>query len=160
MGAPLYSLAGTSWTLGGAMGVTSRQNGYALGPSLFTNASCKQSKMRIYGRFNCWDGETAASKKALIIFRPCTYFSCGECFRTGRKEIDEWKCEAKFNVNSTSAAKSTKRDYDEENCSGQFFSITFACFQDLYFYFAWENSSEALQERTVFCLKLRTFWNF
>jgi len=25
------------------MGVTSRQNGYALGPSLFTNASCKQN---------------------------------------------------------------------------------------------------------------------
>jgi hypothetical protein len=51
MGAPLYSLAGTSWTLGGARGVTSIVNGCALGPSLLINASCEQHDQILYVGF-------------------------------------------------------------------------------------------------------------
>jgi len=41
IGAPLYSLAGTSCTDGGASGVISIVNACAFGPNLLTSASCK-----------------------------------------------------------------------------------------------------------------------
>lgn len=50
-------------------------------------------------------------------------------FATAQGKIDGWKCEAKLNVNRKLAAKSTKRDYGEENCGWMFYSATFACFQ-------------------------------
>lgn len=43
IGAPVYRLAGTNWTLGGANVVTCRENGYAVLPNRSSNACCKKA---------------------------------------------------------------------------------------------------------------------
>jgi len=157
MGAPLYSLAGTSWTLGGAMGVTSRQNGYALGPSLFTNASCKQSTMRIYGRFNCWEGETAASKKGPHNFSTVYLFQLRRVLlhrQKGNRWVEMWsKVKCKQHVH----CKIHKEGLRQGKLRRAILLHNFFLLSRLEFCFAWENNTEALKERTKLSLKLRNF---